>query len=224
MRNSPPGTKIMSASGSSRRASTRLETWLSELMSPCRSVSCKRSHGSHPFSKLPLPDGPAPVSSPRPQWGRDASPLRSSPNQSVTRSAGPATSPALRAAPRDDGAAPFGPTTISGAGFFRRLEHSLYSSVVGLQSWMEPQRDTPMLNTLLDHSPAFVIGELILALCLATFVLALLGTVRERYSSELRCARKGPSPSLTTDARRLPVGPAPQAYAVRSYKRFQIHD
>jgi hypothetical protein len=54
---------------------------------------------------------------------------------------------------------------------------------------MEPQRDTPMLNTLLDHSPAFVIGELMLALCLATFVLALMGAVRERYSIRITVAR-----------------------------------
>jgi hypothetical protein len=54
---------------------------------------------------------------------------------------------------------------------------------------MEPQRDTPMLNLLFDHSPAFITGELILALCLVTFVLALVGTVRERYSIRVTVAR-----------------------------------
>jgi ABC-type transport system involved in cytochrome c biogenesis permease component len=60
---------------------------------------------------------------------------------------------------------------------------------------MEPQRDTPMLKILLDHSPAFVVGELILALCLGTFVLALMGTMRERYSIKITLPRiRGQSP------------------------------
>jgi hypothetical protein len=52
-----------------------------------------------------------------------------------------------------------------------------------------------MLNLLLDHNPAFVVGELILALCLGTFVLALMGSVRERYSVVVKMARvRGRSP------------------------------
>ena len=38
-----------------------------------------------------------------------------------------------------------------------------------------------MLNLLLDHSPAFVVGELMLALCLGTFSVALVGAVRDNY-------------------------------------------
>jgi len=41
-----------------------------------------------------------------------------------------------------------------------------------------------MLNLLLDHTPAFLAGELILAAALATFGFALVGAVRERYSEK----------------------------------------
>jgi hypothetical protein len=43
-----------------------------------------------------------------------------------------------------------------------------------------------MLNLLLDHTPAFVVGELILAVSLGTFGVALVGAVRERYSERYR--------------------------------------
>jgi hypothetical protein len=43
-----------------------------------------------------------------------------------------------------------------------------------------------MLNLLLDHTPAFVAGELILALCLGTLGFSLLGAVRERYAVRVR--------------------------------------
>jgi hypothetical protein len=39
-----------------------------------------------------------------------------------------------------------------------------------------------MLDLLLNHSPAFLTGELFLALCLGMFGFALVGTVREKYS------------------------------------------
>jgi hypothetical protein len=39
-----------------------------------------------------------------------------------------------------------------------------------------------MLDLLLDHTPAFLAGELILAASLAAFGFALVGAVRERYS------------------------------------------
>ena len=39
-----------------------------------------------------------------------------------------------------------------------------------------------MLDLLLNHSPAFLGGELMLALSLGLFGVALAGTVRERYS------------------------------------------
>ena len=41
---------------------------------------------------------------------------------------------------------------------------------------------TVMLNILLNHNPAFLIGELVLALSLAMFALALVVALRERYS------------------------------------------
>jgi hypothetical protein len=47
---------------------------------------------------------------------------------------------------------------------------------------MKPQRDTAMLDVLLNHSPAFVGGELMLALSLGLFGVAWASTVRERYS------------------------------------------
>jgi hypothetical protein len=46
-----------------------------------------------------------------------------------------------------------------------------------------------MLSLLLNHSPAFLIGELMLALSLGMFGFALVGTVREKYSIEVPGAR-----------------------------------
>jgi hypothetical protein len=46
-----------------------------------------------------------------------------------------------------------------------------------------------MLNILLNHSPAFVIGELILALSLAMFGVALVGAVREKYAIRVPAER-----------------------------------
>jgi hypothetical protein len=43
-----------------------------------------------------------------------------------------------------------------------------------------------MLDLLLNHSPAFLVGELMLALSLGLFGVALAGTVRERYSIRVR--------------------------------------
>jgi hypothetical protein len=54
---------------------------------------------------------------------------------------------------------------------------------------MEPWRDTPMFDLLLNHSPAFVGGELMLALSLALFGVALAGAVRERYSIRIPIAQ-----------------------------------
>jgi hypothetical protein len=42
-----------------------------------------------------------------------------------------------------------------------------------------------MLSLSLNHSPTFVIGELLLALSLGMFGFALAGTVREKYSIEV---------------------------------------
>ena len=46
-----------------------------------------------------------------------------------------------------------------------------------------------MLNLLLNHSPVFVGGELMLALSLGLFGVALSGTFRERYSIKIPLAR-----------------------------------
>jgi hypothetical protein len=54
---------------------------------------------------------------------------------------------------------------------------------------MEPQRDTAMLDVLLNHSPAFVGGELMLALSLGLFGVAWASTVRERYSVKVVLGR-----------------------------------
>jgi hypothetical protein len=43
-----------------------------------------------------------------------------------------------------------------------------------------------MLDLLLNHSPVFLLGELMLALSLGLFGVALAGTVRERYSIRIR--------------------------------------
>jgi hypothetical protein len=46
-----------------------------------------------------------------------------------------------------------------------------------------------MLTLLLNHSPAFVVGEGMLALSLGMFGFALVGTVRERYSIKIPAVR-----------------------------------
>ena len=46
-----------------------------------------------------------------------------------------------------------------------------------------------MLNVLLNHSPPFLVGELMLALALALFGVALIGAVRDRYSVRVPVAR-----------------------------------
>jgi hypothetical protein len=43
-----------------------------------------------------------------------------------------------------------------------------------------------MLDLLLNHSPIFLVGELMLALSLGLFGVALAATVRERYSIRIR--------------------------------------
>jgi hypothetical protein len=43
-----------------------------------------------------------------------------------------------------------------------------------------------MLDLLLNHSPTFLVGEVMLALSLGLFGVALAGTVRERYASRIR--------------------------------------
>ena len=56
-----------------------------------------------------------------------------------------------------------------------------------------------MLNLVLDHSPAFVIGELLLALSLGMFAIAFANTVRERYAIQVPMA-KTQSPSTRSQA------------------------
>jgi hypothetical protein len=51
-----------------------------------------------------------------------------------------------------------------------------------------------MLNLVLDHSPAFVIGELLLALSLGMFAIAFANLLRERYAIQVPVA-KTQSPS-----------------------------
>ena len=43
-----------------------------------------------------------------------------------------------------------------------------------------------MLDLLLNHSPTFLVGEVMLALSLGLFGVALAGTVRERYATQIR--------------------------------------
>ena len=63
---------------------------------------------------------------------------------------------------------------------------------------MEPEASTPMLDLLLNHSPAFLGGELMLALSLGLFGVAWAGTLRERYAVRIRArANKRSSPALT---------------------------
>jgi len=54
---------------------------------------------------------------------------------------------------------------------------------------MEPEASTPMLDLLLNHSPAFLGGELMLALSLGLFGVAWAGTLRERYAIRIPTAR-----------------------------------
>jgi hypothetical protein len=56
-----------------------------------------------------------------------------------------------------------------------------------------------MLNLVLDHSPAFVIGELLLALSLGMFAIAFANTARERYAIQVPAA-KTQSPSARSQA------------------------
>ena len=46
-----------------------------------------------------------------------------------------------------------------------------------------------MLNLVLDHSLAFVIGELLLALSLGMFAIAFANTVRERHAIQVPVAK-----------------------------------
>ena len=56
-----------------------------------------------------------------------------------------------------------------------------------------------MLNLVLDHSPAFVIGEFLLALSLGMFAIAFANTVRERYAIQVPVA-KTQSPATRSQA------------------------
>jgi hypothetical protein len=47
-----------------------------------------------------------------------------------------------------------------------------------------------MLALLLNHSPAFLTGELMLGLSLALFGVALVNTVREKYSVRVPAAER----------------------------------
>ena len=55
-----------------------------------------------------------------------------------------------------------------------------------------------MLNLVLDHSPAFMIGELLLALSLGMFAIAFANTIRERYAIRVPVAK---TQSLSTRSR-----------------------
>jgi hypothetical protein len=52
-----------------------------------------------------------------------------------------------------------------------------------------------MFDLLLNHNPVFVGGELMLALSLGLFGVALTGTVRERYSLKIPVERMRGRPS-----------------------------
>ena len=57
-----------------------------------------------------------------------------------------------------------------------------------------------MLNLVLDHSPAFMIGELLLALSLGMFAIAFANTIRERYAIRVPVAKtQSPSTRSQTD-------------------------
>jgi hypothetical protein len=51
-----------------------------------------------------------------------------------------------------------------------------------------------MLDLLLNHSPAFLGGELMLGLSLVLFGVAWAGAVRERYATRVPIARPGDRP------------------------------
>ena len=59
-----------------------------------------------------------------------------------------------------------------------------------------------MLDLLLNHSPTFLVGELMLGLSLGLFGVALAGTVRERYSIRVRL--RGGTDAIGEAARRVP--------------------
>ena len=62
-----------------------------------------------------------------------------------------------------------------------------------------------MLNLVLDHSPAFVIGELLLALSLGMFAIAFANTVRERYRRGGLIVSTGFDKMQTWDGRTIEV-------------------
>jgi hypothetical protein len=65
-----------------------------------------------------------------------------------------------------------------------------------------------MLNLVLDHSPAFVIGELLLALSLGMFAIAFANSLRERYAIQVPVAKtKSPSTRPQTDFPRQDTWP-----------------
>ena len=65
-----------------------------------------------------------------------------------------------------------------------------------------------MLNLVLDHSPAFVLGELLLALSLAMFAIAFANTIRERYAIQVPVAKtQNPSTRSQTDLLRQGAWP-----------------
>jgi hypothetical protein len=55
-----------------------------------------------------------------------------------------------------------------------------------------------MLNFLLNQSSVFVIGEVLLALCLSMFAFAWLGAVRERYAIRVPVAMTRRRSKLST--------------------------
>jgi hypothetical protein len=55
-----------------------------------------------------------------------------------------------------------------------------------------------MLNFLLNQSSVFVIGEVLLALCLSMFAFAWLGAVRERYAIRVPVAMARRRSKLST--------------------------
>ena len=82
-----------------------------------------------------------------------------------------------------------------------------------------------MLNLLLNYSPAFVIGELMLALSLGLFGVALVGAVRDRYSVRVPVARiKGPIHALrsTRDAVRFPDWNGARFGSLRRFHKLPI--
>ena len=62
-----------------------------------------------------------------------------------------------------------------------------------------------MLDLLLNHSPPFLAGELMLGLSLGLFGVALAGTVRERYSITIRWREPRVVPSKKTYTSRTAV-------------------